>query len=274
MTEQDGTASPGEGAGPEVEATLAVVSDSPGEVARRIASLRRAGPYPLRWRPAADLRDVYVDTPDGELRARGLALRLRREDGAWTLTLKGDARRVSGGAVERTEVEGGWSEEGAAPVAAEMEERGVDGGGLRSAAGTRRPVEALRAAGFRVVQDRKTARRRADVLPPGADGEGGEDPVAELCVDVVRFRGASGRTLVHREVEVEAAPASPPDLPGRIAGELREAFAGELRPWPHSKLATGRALAERDPPTGPGGDLRPGAYDGLDRRLAGADRGG
>lgn len=251
--------------GPEVEATLVVSSRAPADVAEEIAGLGRAGPYRLRWRGEAELRDVYVDTPEGALRDRGLALRLRREEGAWTLALKGDARRAPGGGVARTELAGDWSRDGVAPVAAELERRGVAGADLRSAAGETPPPTALRAAGFRVVQDRRTARRRARVLPAGD----GDEPVAELALDTVRFRAASGRRVVHREVEVEGSPGAPAGLPGRIAGELREAFADELRPWPHSKLATGAALAESDPPAGPGGDLRPEAYDELDRRLAG-----
>jgi inorganic triphosphatase YgiF len=42
------------------------------------------------------LHSVYFDTPDGQLRKRGLALRLRRDRGRWRQTLKGPGQAVSG----------------------------------------------------------------------------------------------------------------------------------------------------------------------------------
>lgn len=254
------------GAGIEVEATLAVCSEEPAALMEELAGLDRLGPFRLRWLGAARLRDVYFELPDDGLRERGVALRLRREEDAWTLTLKADARATAGGAVERTEVEGAWTEEGVAPVAAELAGRGLDAAGLRAAAGRPDPVEAMQRAGFRVVQDRRTLRRRAAVT--GAAGP--DEEVAELAADTVRYRARGGRTVVHREVEVEAAPGAPAALADRVAAGLRQRFGDDLRPWAHSKLATGRALAELDPPTGPDGALRPGAYDELERRIGGS----
>lgn len=247
----------------EVEATLAVCSEEPEADFEELFGLERAGPYRLRWRGETVLRDVYLEARDGGLGERGLALRLRREGGAWSVTLKGDERRAPGGAVERTEVEGAWTEEGAAAVAAELERRGLDADGLRAAAGRPEPVEAMRRRGFRVVQDRRTRRRRAGVSGPG----GSDGDAAEIAADAVAYRAPGGGRVVHREVEVEAAPGAPAELPGRVAAELRERLGGRLRPWPHSKLATGRALAEVDPPAGPAGALRPDAYDELERRI-------
>lgn len=45
---------------------------------------------------SAVLQSVYFDTPGGDLRARGLALRLRRERGRWIQTLKGPGEAVAG----------------------------------------------------------------------------------------------------------------------------------------------------------------------------------
>lgn len=67
----------------EIELKLAVVSGRPSDVARML--------------PSADfervqLDDEYFDTPDTELRRRGLLLRVRREADRWLQTLKSSGR--------------------------------------------------------------------------------------------------------------------------------------------------------------------------------------
>lgn len=247
----------------EVEATLVVASDRPARVERRVVRLAEAGGRPLRWIGTRELRDVYFDLGSGALRERGLALRLREEGGGWTLTLKGDARPGRGGEVERMEMEAAWSRSAFRSVLSELGRRGVEvPAGPASPAGSE-PVEAVRSAGFGVLQERAARRRIARVLSAG-DGE----PVAELALDTVLFRDRSGRRVRHREVEIEATGAAPPGLPGRIASALEERFGGELRPWAHGKLPTGRALRDLDPPATSGGDLVAEAYDLLEERLA------
>ena len=57
------------------------------------------------------------DTPDRRLRGNGFTLRLREEDGTWTVTLKGPTRQV-GAARDRAEVEAGITPERAARILA------------------------------------------------------------------------------------------------------------------------------------------------------------
>lgn len=271
MTEPTGTGpTDGErGAEPEVEATLAVSAETPAEVAERLAELDGIGPYRFEWHGTDELRDVYLDTPSGELRALGLALRLRRTEDGWRITVKGAARPASGGAVERSELELEWSPAGFRRVLEELRRRGVelpDAPSQHSGSAPADPVEAIGDAGFVVVQDRRTRRRRARVA---AEGAGGGETLAWLAVDTVHFRDASGRGVRHREVEVEATASAPEGLPGEVAGLLRRRLGDALRPWEHPKLATGAALAGIEPPVGPDGDLRPGAYDRLERELSG-----
>ena len=257
---------------PEVEATLAVSSETPAEVAERIAALDGLGPYRFHWLDVRELRDVYLDTPARELEERGLALRLRREDGGWWITLKGPARPAPGGAVERSELELEWSRAAFGRILGALRSRGVELPGASSAtcgpdAGDPRGVAAE--AGFRVIQDRRTRRARARV--EAADG--GEGPLAWIVVDTVRFRTASGQGVRHREVEIEATPAAWEGVPGEVAGLLRRRFGDALRPWEHPKLATGQAVAGTEPPAGPDGDLLPAAYDRLERELSGGGAG-
>lgn len=257
---------------PEVEITLAVSSETPAEVADRIAALDRLGSYRLHWLDVRELRDVYLDTPARELRERALALRLRREDDGWWITLKGAARPAAGGAVERSELELEWSPAGFRRILRVLRARGVDLPGASSVPSDPDggdPVQVAGGAGFRVVQDRRTRRTRARV--EAADG--GEEPLAWLVVDTVRFRTASGRAVRHREVEVEATPGAPEEVPGDVAGLLRRRFGDVLRPWEHPKLATGQAVAGTEPPAGPDGDLLPAAYDRLERELSGGGEG-
>lgn len=268
----DGEASesgrPREDGATEVEATLVVASEAPADVAGELALLDRVGEFAVEWEGVEEHRDLYFDTEDGALGERGIGLRLRKGDG-WTVTLKGEARPGPGGEVERAEVESDWSEAGLRRVLRELERRGAAPPGQPGSPAAASPPDVLRSAGLRVVQDRRTLRRTGRVRP-----RGGGESVAVLAVDTVLFRSRSGRTVRHREVEVEATDAAPPGLPGRLAGELRRRFGEELRPWTHGKLATGRALAELEPPTGAGGDLLPGAYELLERRLSGAGREG
>lgn len=251
----------------EVEATLAVSSETPADVTERIAALDGLGPYRFHWLDARELRDVYLDTPARELRERGLALRLRREDDGWWVTLKGPARPAPGGAVERTELELEWSRAARGRILGALRARGVelpDATSVPCGPDAGAPLEVAGDAGFRVIQDRRTRRARARVEAP----DGGEGPLAWLVVDTVRFRTASGRAVQHREVEIEATPGAPDGVPGEVAGLLRRRFGDALRPWEHPKLATGAAVAGIEPPAGPDGDLLPAAYDRLERELS------
>jgi inorganic triphosphatase YgiF len=67
----------------EIELKLAVVSGRPHQVARMLP--------PAEFEQVL-LDDQYFDTPDAELRRRGLVLRVRREDDRWVQTLKSSSR--------------------------------------------------------------------------------------------------------------------------------------------------------------------------------------
>lgn len=277
-----GRGSPGRGSrmtDMELEVTLALCSDRPERLARRIAAVDEVAGCRLVAETALCLRDTYLDTPDRRLGSAGAALRIRRSEDRTRIAVKTRGRTLEGGGLDRLEVEregdlAGWAEIRARlqSLGVGLEEEGPGDeepaalSGDRSGWGT--PAEVAARTGLEVIQDRETLRRPARVVSAG----GGR--VAELVVDRVVFR-PGGRPVVHYELELEAVGAGDRKAVQSAASELRRRFRGRLRPWDHPKLATGEALERlvRADRLGElvtaGGTLRPAAYDALDDLLAG-----
>lgn len=252
----------------EREASLAVTSPQPGRVADRLAAVRELAGFRVEPLPDRDLRDVYLDRSDERLRREGLALRLRWTDGGPPLlAVKGDERELPGGGVDRLEREAPWGREGLSAVEEVLAGAGLSAEALPGDTAGAPPLDRLRAFGWRVVQERRTRRRPRRLV---RDRDGVE--AGELVVDEVRFQ-AGGGPAIHRELEVEAAPGRAP--PAGIVEALMRRPEDALRPWDHSKLATGRALeallAEGEPDRwrGPDGSLTPAAYDRMAALLEG-----
>ena len=75
--------------------------------ARDLARIFQSGPVTRRAAGQARrslLTGIYYDTPECDLRSRGVALRLRRENGQWVQALKGEGR-IAGGLHQREELE-------------------------------------------------------------------------------------------------------------------------------------------------------------------------
>lgn len=280
----------GAGGRTEVESTLLVAPEKGEALALEVAGVESLAGHRVRRRDPVVLEDVYLDTPDDELGRAGFALRVRRAGGEVLVAVKGDERRLGGGAARRLELERSWSAGALGEIGALLADRGLrpPGGGWpepdeavgRTGPGERAggpgpageggPVAALERLGFVVVQRRKTLRRRGTVTPAG-----GDSAVAELDVDRVGYRLLSGRgrTVVHREVEVEGA-GDDGDPVRTLTRALRSRFGDGLRAWGPDKLATGRALdhlaeqGELDALLGPGGELTDRAYARIDALVA------
>lgn len=217
----------------EVEARRALVGASRAERLEALARLREVDGTTCTGFELREQVDRYHDLSDGRLAAGDRALRLREVGGERLLTYKGPAEVFGGAAVARVELELPWS-----PRALELVLEQLSAGGIELAA----PVEglpeeadaALAALGLVEVQRRAT-RRRAALLE--RDGE----PVAELCLDEVRYR-AGARQVVHREVEVESRGATGPEELVALADALCAADGGAWLDWPWSKTALGVAL--------------------------------
>jgi hypothetical protein len=224
----------------EVEGVLLVCADDQEAAGRKVAALAAIDRFELRPRPAQQIRDTYLDTADGALGAARVAFRVRELDGRPLLTLKADAVR-SGLAAERLELEAPWSVAALEAVMEELRRRGIDlPEPAPEGSGVGEPLAVLGGLGLRPTQVRETTRTPRDVHEPGGQPGG---PVAELTLDDVGYRLEAGTARL-LEVEVEAKGPGGLDTVQALLGALAEAFAGELKPWPYGKLATGRAVEE------------------------------
>jgi hypothetical protein len=237
-----------------------------------IADLRKlteAGAYRLGPPERIDLRDRYVDTRAGELRAAGFALRLRRRGNEATLALKGPARILPGGVVDRYESEAPWSVSFLGELLATLRGLGVPLELTSAALPQGTPEEVLDRLGLVGIHERAMVRERR--FAARADGDE-NDPVAEVVLDSVSFPLKS-HTVVHHEIEVEGlgpdAAAHAADVAAAIASRLGEA----VRPWPFGKLTAGKVLEaleaeERlDPLLDERGRIGPDGYDVLEARI-------
>jgi CYTH domain len=222
----------------EVEGVLLVCADDQEAAGRKVAGLEGVDRFELRARPAQRIRDTYLDTGDGALGAARVAFRVRELDGRPLLTLKADALR-SGLAAERLELEAPWSAEALGAVLQELRARGIQLPDQPEGAGTGEPLADLGTLGLRPTQVRETTRTPRDVHERGRDA----GPVAELTVDDVGYRLPAGTARL-LEVEVEAKGAGGLETVQALLGALAEGLPGELRPWPHGKLATGQAVEQ------------------------------
>jgi inorganic triphosphatase YgiF len=162
------------------------------------------------------LSTTYFDTPQRDLAAAGVSLRLRQAGGRWLQTVKGDGA-AAGGLHRRAEFE--WT------VATPRLDR-------EKLAGTpwRKLFEAKR--GYRRVF--ATEFRRSEQPITFADGTR-----AKLCMDVGEIRAGRRRAPVS-EIEVELQAGDPSrlfELVSTLAADL------PLRIEPASKAARGYALA-------------------------------
>jgi inorganic triphosphatase YgiF len=252
----------------EVEGVLLVSADDQEGAGRRVGTLERVDRFELRPRPTQRIRDVYLDTGDGDLAGARVAFRVRELDGRPLLTLKADPVR-SGLASERLELEAPWSAEALQSMLEELRRHGVRLPDAPEGTGAGEPLVDLAGLGLHPTQSRHTTRTPRDVHERGTDG----GPVAELTVDDVAYQLPAGTARL-LEVEVEAKGGGGLETVQALLRALAEAFPDDLRPWPYGKLATGRAV-ERLLAAGrleglldPSGRISPAAHDRLAEYLA------
>lgn len=210
------------------------------------------------------MHDIHLDTPDGQLTARRLALRVRTVAAARQLALKGPSVDIAGGGVARSEREWVWSGETLAIAMEALASAGVRLPPPAAGPAGRGVHDTLRRVGLTLIQDRQTRRTIRDIVA----AEGG--PVlAELAIDAVVFH-LPGCDVRHHEVEIEAASREGEQAMQSVGRALMARFAPALRHRVGSKLAIGRGIERLyragalDALLGSDGALTPAAYDVLE----------
>jgi len=247
--------------GHEIEAALIVYGDAPQTVEQRLADLQTLSEFRLLPRATETIEDIYFDTTDRSLRARLIALRIRRLDGTLLLTMKADSQPALTGE-DRLEIESPWSPTVLHNVMSELRNRGVGVPASPGELGPSDPTAVMASLGLEEVQTRVTRRTPRDVVAGSAETQ----PLAELAIDAVTYRFRDGRVRL-LEVEVEAKGGGDASTVERVAASLHAAFPSQLRPWPYGKLPTGKAIQELladgklDGLIGEDRMLRPAAYE-------------
>lgn len=217
----------------EFEITFRVISEDPEAVFRDISATASIGPYRIVFRDTGIIHDRYFDTQESDLGKKMYALRLRTKGEDSFLCLKGREHTNEWGGISRLEIEATWSEEILGRIARET--------GLilleDAAGGTNDPVEALKIAGFSIIQSREIVRTLFDVIPDDSR----RSAIGEMALDRVCYE-FRGKRLVHYEVEVEATGNEPHDTLKDYVAFLKQTFPGMLKRWDHNKLVTGIAL--------------------------------
>jgi hypothetical protein len=249
----------------ETESTLVVSSAAAAGVLEEVAALTEIGGYRLQPREDDAIRDLYFDTPDRKLEAMRTGLRLRQVGKRWLLAIKGPSSAATGGAETRDELEKAWPDAAWKTLRSELGDELSLPAEPPSGLG---PVEALRAAGLEVVQERETLRRVRNVVPPRPSRRA----VAELAIDTVSYR-VGERRVRHHEVEVEAKRSGGEAAVATVTASLVGQFWPRLRPWAEAKLPTGKAIEQlirerrAEELVAEDGSLRPEAYDAIARLL-------
>jgi len=251
----------------ETELTLVICSDDAERVCESVEALPSVAGLRASDVLVQSICDVYYDTTDRRLRAAGWGLRIREVGPDCYLALKGRTKVTDRGAVERIEIEGEWSLGILNAVVDQLS-------GLWPVPEYERtfarfsPHATLSCLGFTIIQDRKTTRKARNLT---REPERGSGPDAELVIDRVVY-SFQGHELIHHEIEIEAVSPLGAELIPLVQDDLVARFGKSLRPWLHSKLATGwaleRLLAEgRLNELVKDGLLAPAAYDMIDEKL-------
>ena len=220
----------------EVEAKLVILSEGPQVVTDEIALLTSISGWTLTDRRSVATRDVYFDLPTRSLEERGVALRLRSMADDVLIAVKGPEIGV-GRALQREELELAWAGDALDRISDRLLSWGIEIPECRLYSASREPHDVLATLGLVPVQDRETRRRLGDVRQTQPSG----NAIAELAVDEVIYHMA-GRNVRHHEVEIELSISSG----GAVLEELIDWLCQRwpvLEVWPHSKYATGKAIA-------------------------------
>lgn len=222
----------------ELEATLLIFAETPKPIIDKLDSLQVIGNHRLTPQESRTMHDHYLDTPDGQLEHRQMALRIREMEPMIWMTLKGPARSTGWGAVERLEIEELWSKNALTGVIEALRANGIATSLQEPDGHPAAPLKCMRTMGFQVIQDRETLRRVKNVMA-SEEAEGPE--VAEMVIDSVQYH-FDGQTVCHHEIEIEAKSKCGVAVVKDVSESLMCLFGSSLRIWNYGKLVTGKMI--------------------------------
>src|SRR5262245_10163373 len=194
----------------------------------RLAGEPAAGGLSIRPAATRELRTVYFDTPEHDLRAAGVSLRLRRQNGGWRQTVKVD-EHVEGGMSNPIELQAFVEEE--RPDIRKISDKKVRRAVLKALSDTAlHPV-------FETVIQRTTRSIKV------------QDSEIELAVEDGEVRAGNERQHLH-EADFELKSGS---VEGLLLAAERLLAGHELKPSSRSKAERGYrlALGKKDTSTEP-----------------------
>ena len=251
----------------ELEVKYFIVDDNPGQIAEQISGLDHINQYELANPQSIEIHDIYLDTADEIFRQNRLALRLRKENGQYFITVKGKTKVREWGGIERLEMENSWSAEAFQKMLSDLKAYGVHLQVNPEWLKDDNPLESLQNWGLQIIQDRHTVRLTHQVKFQNEN-------IAELAIDKVTY-GENNRNLVHHEIEIEAKNPQEVSAIHEIQRELQSRFGDSLKLAVFSKLMLGMVLLDlpenpqffdlQKPVT----HLLPAAYEWIEQRLKG-----
>lgn len=217
----------------EVEAKLVAPAPNAGKVVDALAAAQTIADKPVGPPERLELRDTYIDTPQRTLASWHGAMRIRIKNDVALLTIKGPAGDRTGPAISRAELELPFTQANVLHALDWLRQQITDPHDLPQAPAVHLQPPTIE--GLSAFHDRRTERvKRVLTTTHG--------PV-EVAIDRADYATRHG-TVTLVEIEVEAIDGTP------IEGVVEGARAVQdhcgplpLRPWRHSKLSVGLALA-------------------------------
>jgi len=223
----------------EIEAKLLITAQNPNAVLSQIARMSSLLNYRLLKRGRINLRDIYLDTPDFKLKQQRLALRLRKSNSQYFLTLKGKSQLTTWGGVERLEIELPWSGKSCQRIIEILKEHGILIDFSYHTLSQIPPLSLTKNPAFIIIQDRETKRLLRQIVAE----KNRRKVLAELALDTVHFHLA-GLTVLQAEIELEAKDVDGQDTVRALTEYFIQDYPENLRSWTISKLSTGILLEQ------------------------------
>lgn len=221
----------------EIESKLLVLAKHPKNFLLQIAQKSAVSGYKLIKIGRHEIRDIYFDSPDGQLKRQRLALRLRKVNDHFLLTVKGKTQFSKWGGVSRLEIELPYSLSALKEMEDVLRHHQVSLNLFVPKKMTDNPTTFLQNSSLKIIQDRETSRLIRQVISK----ERPEEILAEMALDTISYH-LENLSVYQAEIELEAKSTKGIEAIRHIQDYLLKKHPYSLRIWTLSKLTTGLAI--------------------------------